>query len=237
MDFRVRAESFEEADRQYGELVRKRDAGSISEEEFDAERQQLMVRDEEGRWWAKLGESGEWHRRDGGDWVRGNPPGYQEAANDDNPPARHLPSEGERSEEIRRRRLPLWIPVVGISGIALIGIVVVFWVIAPFIQAAWPGDGLTGVRQDGGGSEAVFVHRATLENISGNSTYIDSPLTNDNPDAVLVITPNWNPKGGEGVYNDHSVGVWYDSEQGRWAIFNQDREAMTEQAAFNVAVQ
>jgi hypothetical protein len=78
MDFREREVDFQGADRRYAELTRQRDAGSISEEEFDAQRQRLMVRDQEGRWWAKLGESGEWHYRESGAWVRGTPPDYRE---------------------------------------------------------------------------------------------------------------------------------------------------------------
>jgi len=78
MDFREREVDFQGADRRYAELTRQRDAGSISEEEFDIQRQRLMVRDDQGRWWAKLGESGEWHYRDSKTWVRGTPPGYGE---------------------------------------------------------------------------------------------------------------------------------------------------------------
>jgi hypothetical protein len=78
MDFREREGDFQGADRRYAELTRQRDAGSISEEEFDTQRQRLMVRDDEGRWWAKLGVSGEWHYRDAQTWVRGTPPGYRE---------------------------------------------------------------------------------------------------------------------------------------------------------------
>jgi len=64
MDFKEREVDFQGADRRYAELTRLRDAGSISDEEFDTLRQRLMVRDDQGRWWAKLGESGEWHYRD-----------------------------------------------------------------------------------------------------------------------------------------------------------------------------
>ena len=78
MDFREREVNFEEADRRYAELRRQRDAGSISDEEFDAQRRQLMVQDDEGRWWAKSCKTGEWHYRDGSTWVRGIPPDYQE---------------------------------------------------------------------------------------------------------------------------------------------------------------
>ncbi len=86
------------------------------------------------------------------------------------------------------------------------------------------------------GGESVFVHRATPQNTSTNSTYLDHPLTNDNPNAVLSVTQNWNPGGGAGTYNDHPVGVWYAPDAQRWAIFNQDRAAMPERAAFNVVV-
>lgn len=83
---------------------------------------------------------------------------------------------------------------------------------------------------------SAFVHRATSENISSNSTYLDSPLVNNNPKAIIFVTQNWNPGGKAGVYNDHPVGVWYDSNARRWAVFNQDRAAMPEGAAFNILI-
>ena len=85
-------------------------------------------------------------------------------------------------------------------------------------------------------SGSAFVHRATPENVSDNSTYVDDPRTNDRPGAVLSVTQNWNPGGDGGTYNDHPVGVWYDASAGKWAIFNQDRAAMPERASFNVVV-
>jgi hypothetical protein len=65
---------------------------------------------------------------------------------------------------------------------------------------------------------------------------VDSLLTNQTPDAVLSITPNWNPGGGAGIYNNHPVSVSYDAEEAKWVIFNQDLGSMPEGAAFNVAV-
>jgi beta-lactam-binding protein with PASTA domain len=94
MDFKEREVDFQGADRRYAELTRLRDAGSISEEEFDALRQRLMVRDDQGRWWAKLGESGEWHYRDDKTWIRGTPPGYREEV---------LPESTNTFEEVDRR--------------------------------------------------------------------------------------------------------------------------------------
>ncbi len=81
-----------------------------------------------------------------------------------------------------------------------------------------------------------FTHRSTPENISENSTYLDHPLANGKPEAVLSVTQNWNPGGGTGVYNDHPVGIRYDAGRRKWAIFNEDGSAMPGGAAFNVAV-
>jgi serine/threonine protein kinase len=79
---------------------------------------------------------------------------------------------------------------------------------------------------------SVFVQHATPDTIRGNYTIIDNPLTNGNPNAILLVTQNWNPGGGNGTYNNHPVGVWYDGTH--WAIFNQDLASMTPQAFFNV---
>lgn len=88
-------------------------------------------------------------------------------------------------------------------------------------------------------SEAAFVQRATPENIAAEgtaeSTYIDDPMVNGNPEAVVSVTQNWNPGGGEGVYNPQRGGLHYDEERRRWAIFNEDDAPMPLGAAFNVA--
>lgn len=83
----------------------------------------------------------------------------------------------------------------------------------------------------------AFVHRATSSNRTNNWTEIDHPLTNGNPQAIILVTPNWNPGGGVlGTYNNHAIGVFYRSSTQRWAIFNQDLAAMPVGAAFNVLI-
>ncbi len=81
-----------------------------------------------------------------------------------------------------------------------------------------------------------FVHRAEPDSTFGNTTYLDNPLTNGSPDVPVSVTQNWNPGGGGGVYNDHSVGVFYDEDAQRWAVYNLDGARMPEGAAFNIAV-
>ncbi len=82
----------------------------------------------------------------------------------------------------------------------------------------------------------AFVHEATEASISGDSTYFDDPLLNGRPEVKVSVTQNWNPGGGNGVYNDHPVGVRYDADRNRWAVYNTDLAPMKQGAAFNVAV-
>ena len=83
-----------------------------------------------------------------------------------------------------------------------------------------------------------FFHIARAANTIGNRTYIDHPLTNDNPNAIVFVTQNWNPSGvGPGEYNDQPIGVLYSSAAQKWAIFNQDYNIdMPVDAAFNIIV-
>ena len=85
-------------------------------------------------------------------------------------------------------------------------------------------------------ASASFVHHAGLSNTAGNYTYLDDPLTNGEPDAVLSVTQNWNPGGGGGVYNNHPVGTVYDAKLKEWAVYNRDGASMPKGAAFNIAV-
>ncbi len=79
-----------------------------------------------------------------------------------------------------------------------------------------------------------FVHTADVSNINLNWTVIDNPALNGDPNAVFIVTQNWNPSGGSGVYNNSSIGVWYTGSN--WAIFNQDLSPMPEGADFNILI-
>jgi hypothetical protein len=68
---------FREAERRYAEIKREREAGALTDEEFDEQLKHLMVEDEEGRWWVKSRRTGDWHYHDGTAWIKGTPPGYQ----------------------------------------------------------------------------------------------------------------------------------------------------------------
>ena len=92
---------FREADRRFAEAKRQFDAGSISDEEFDAQRLRLMVEDAGGHWWARSRKSGEWNYYDGSAWVRGTPPGYRSPLA---PPAEGIP---DRQLRLDQGRMPL----------------------------------------------------------------------------------------------------------------------------------
>ncbi len=88
-----------------------------------------------------------------------------------------------------------------------------------------------------GTSTAVFVHQATAANIEAASphrTTITNPFTDGNPNAILIVTPNYNPGTIGGVLDPHPIGVFYHSTLLKWQIFHQDFSNMVVNAAFNV---
>ena len=82
-----------------------------------------------------------------------------------------------------------------------------------------------------------FTHNAYSSNTIGNYTLIGDSHTRGLPNAILFVTPNFNPGGSCGcIYDPHPIGVWYDTSAGDWAIFNEDGASMSVGAAFNVLV-
>jgi hypothetical protein len=80
-------------------------------------------------------------------------------------------------------------------------------------------------------SPTYFVWTASPGNSQSDFTIIENPNTDNNPSAVLIVTPRWPPNN---VYDDHAIGVWYYS--GHWTIFHQDGTAIPSGASYNVNV-
>ncbi len=78
---------------------------------------------------------------------------------------------------------------------------------------------------------SIYQHTATALNISGNSTYLNHPYLNNNPNAKVYVTQRW-----EGVYNNNALGVWYNTANHKWAVFNQSLAAIPNGARFNVVL-
>jgi hypothetical protein len=86
-----------------------------------------------------------------------------------------------------------------------------------------------------GTNKAAFQHTATAGNITANYTAIDNPMTNGDPNAILVVTPVLLPP--NDVYANFSIGVWYSTGLSKWTIFNQNSGGgFPDNAAFNVLV-
>jgi hypothetical protein len=115
------------------------------------------------------------------------------------------------------------------------------------IYATGAGSSGTALRIENGGIQVAgagkgtntpaFVQVATGGvggNINANNTKITNSLTDGDPNAILIVTPNFNPGGGSGVVDANSVGVFYDGTN--WEIYNIDNVAMAPGRAFNVLV-
>ena len=87
-----------------------------------------------------------------------------------------------------------------------------------------------------GTSTAVFVQLSAAGNITGDSTYINNPLCNGDPNAILIITHNYDPGGTVNTVYNKTVGVWYNTSLLQWAIYNEDLTAMSANIAFNVLI-
>jgi hypothetical protein len=61
---------------------------------------------------------------------------------------------------------------------------------------------------------------------------MDWPALNGDPNALAFVTPNWNPGGSGGVYDNSPLAVAY--LFGQWCIVNENSAAMPIGATFNV---
>jgi len=83
-------------------------------------------------------------------------------------------------------------------------------------------------------SATAYVHRAARATLSGHITYLDHPRLNGHPEASLQVTHQYAPPGSPGIYDDHPLGVWYDTSRQRWSIYHDDFAPMPENVAFDV---
>lgn len=79
-----------------------------------------------------------------------------------------------------------------------------------------------------------FLHTTTLGSVVDAYSRISHPELDSRPGAIAIVTHNWNPGGGAGVYHDHRLGLDYAAPN--WFVGNQDGAAMPSGRAFNIAV-
>jgi hypothetical protein len=65
---------FARVEAEYERLKAQFETGGLTEDEFKAQLQELMIEDEQGRWWILGYETGQWYVHDGEQWVQQDPP-------------------------------------------------------------------------------------------------------------------------------------------------------------------
>jgi len=84
--------------------------------------------------------------------------------------------------------------------------------------------------------DAMFVHTATAGTIVSDASFIDHPDLNGNPDAKLLVSHNWNPSNGSGVYNDNFTGLFYNDGANQWMVYNEDGSGLVVDSSYNIYV-
>ncbi len=125
--------TFAETEAEYRRLKAQFDAGALSEADFKARLRDLMIEDDQGRWWIIGHETGQWYVSDGEQWVPGEPPRPlpeapppQAEAEPIMPVAQPVPEAkpSPRPAPQRARGRPwVWV-TVGIAGIILLALLV-----------------------------------------------------------------------------------------------------------------
>ena len=106
-------------------------------------------------------------------------------------------------------------------------------VAATSMEAASRADrGADETRRSEPADDTDFLHTATDGNSRGDFTYLDDPRLNGDPSAIVLATPLG--KGAEDDSYGHNIGVWYEGQKGRWAIFNQDLAPVPAGSTFRV---
>jgi hypothetical protein len=95
------------------------------------------------------------------------------------------------------------------------------------------------IKVDGAGqgtTTPVFIHQVHSGNRVGENqsiSVIDHPLCNNDPNAILIITPS--VQFGDQIPRE-PVGVLYGFVAGRWSIYNMEEEQLNSGLRFNVLV-
>lgn len=86
--------TFADVDKRYQELKQQFESGLLSETAFDEALKELMIQDDQGRWWAKARDTGQWNYYDAvtQNWTPASPPMQPMQ-----PPPAYAPRAGEQS--------------------------------------------------------------------------------------------------------------------------------------------
>jgi hypothetical protein len=99
-----------------------------------------------------------------------------------------------------------------------------------------------GIKVTGAGigtSTPAFVHRVTAANVDAfgpHRTTITHPLCDGDPNAILIITHNYNPSATGGILDTNQSSVYYNGSLAKWQIYHDNFVAMSTNNAYNVLV-
>lgn len=80
----------------------------------------------------------------------------------------------------------------------------------------------------------TFQVIANASNISGDSLVLDNCALNGHPNAPIFVTANWSI--GNRIYDTSPIGVWYNTDNNRWEIYNETAATMAAGVGFNVLI-
>jgi hypothetical protein len=79
------------------------------------------------------------------------------------------------------------------------------------------------------------VTKAKSGNSAGSFVFVNSLVTNGNPNAAVFETQNSDPGGKGGTFDTSATGVeYFQSPNDGWAVFQEDGSSMTLGSSFNV---
>lgn len=112
--------TFTEAEAEFRQLKAQHDAGALAEADFKARLQDLMIQDNEGRWWMIGVETGQWYLHDGEQWVRSEPPPQDEAHRQQSE-ARETPAQPVSAPAVHARKRWIWVvaAIIGVVGLII----------------------------------------------------------------------------------------------------------------------
>lgn len=88
---------FASVEQEFVDLKARFESGSLTEADVKAQLEDLMIADEQGRWWIIGFETGEWYVHDGEKWVQQEPPGAAPVSRQARPSAADLPLDSKRT--------------------------------------------------------------------------------------------------------------------------------------------
>jgi hypothetical protein len=93
---------------------------------------------------------------------------------------------------------------------------------------------LIGGSATGGGSPRVITTTTTSR--VGDGTLFSNPVSNGNPNALVLDTPDWNPGGKGGTTSTSQTAVDYDTTSAHWGVFDQNGTSAPLHSAYNVLI-